>query len=204
MRLSKARKACLTAMMKDAIFEAANAVLEQHGANGFTMDRVAAKAGLATGSLYNYFQGKDDLLQRTYTRGVEPFLQAVSDAAESDRSAPEKLHAILDISLEQAVKHKVLLRLLVGTSQGAQIREDIRPRFLRILVRIFEQGIREGAFRPHNPAHTSRMFQGCLSSLFELQRDGASDEELNEYVGMLIDATVNGFSIHMGREAEDK
>ena len=44
-------------------------------------------------------------------------------------------------------------------------------------------------------AHTARMFLGCLAELFELRMEGATSEDVNEYVGTLIDATLNGFSI---------
>ena len=73
MRLSKARKACVEAMMKDTIFDAAGSLLEERGADGLTMDRVATKVGVAKASLYNYFKDKNELLRYSYTRMVEPF-----------------------------------------------------------------------------------------------------------------------------------
>ena len=87
MRLSKARKEFVTAMMKDTIFEAAGSVLEEHGVNGITMDRVAATAGLAKGSLYNYFQDKDKLVRFLYAQLVEPFYQVIEEIADGDLPA---------------------------------------------------------------------------------------------------------------------
>ena len=46
-RLCKARKELLTTLMKESIFEAATAVLNEHGVNGTTMNRVAEAAELA-------------------------------------------------------------------------------------------------------------------------------------------------------------
>jgi AcrR family transcriptional regulator len=188
-------------MMKDTIFEAASSVIEQHGASGLTMDRVATTVGVATASLYNYFQGKDELLQFCYSRLVDPFCRAIEDTANAEAPAPEKLRRILRTAWEYAIKHKGLIRLLSGTDQVAQIRKETRPRFLRILTAIFEQGIQEGSFRPHNPAHTGRMFLGSLTELFELQSDGAPKEEMDAFVGLLIDAALNGFSIHAKNRA---
>jgi hypothetical protein len=59
----------------------------------------------------------------------------------------------------------------------------------------------DGTFRPHNPSYSARMFLGCLSELFELQADDASSEEVNGYVGALIDAAVDGLSIHTHEQA---
>ncbi|MCE5266797.1 MAG: TetR/AcrR family transcriptional regulator [Planctomycetaceae bacterium] len=202
MRLSKARKACVTAMMKETIFEAANSVLERHGANGLTMDRVATQVGLTTGSLYNYFRDKNELLQCFYTRLVEPGLQAIEETASTELPAPQKLENILRTAWQYAVEHRGLIRLLAGANQGDEVRKEVRPRFLRMLTAIFEQGIREGDFRPHNPALTGRMVLGCLTELFELQAEDASQEEIDEYVRVLIDAALHGFSIHAGKASK--
>ena len=196
MRLSKARREFVTTMMKDTIFDAADSVLQEHGVGGITMDRVATTAGLAKGSLYNYFEDKDELLQFVYARLVEPFFQAIQEIADGDLPAPRKLEKILHMTLDRSDKHRGIIRLLAETDQQHKVQKNTRPRFLRLLTSLFEQGIKEGSFRPHNPAHTSRMFLGCFSELFELQVDGASSEEVNDYVGVLIDAVLNGFSIH--------
>ena len=200
MRLSKARKEYVTAMMKDTIFEAAGSVLEEHGVHGITMDRVANVAGLAKGSLYNYFHDKDDLLQFIYARLVEPFLQTIEEIAAEQSSAPEKLEKILRTALESSDKHKAAIRLLMETDQEHEVRKSVRPRILRIFSEIFEHGIIEGSFRPHSVAHTARMFLGCFGELFELQAIDASDEEIEGYVQVLIDATQHGFSIHVEKE----
>ncbi|MEN6367790.1 MAG: TetR/AcrR family transcriptional regulator [Thermoguttaceae bacterium] len=196
-RLSKTRKALLTTMMKETIFEAATTVLCKHGVNGTTMNRVAEAANLAKSSLYDYFESKGDLLRFFNTRLVEPCFQAIAETSQADLPAPQKLERILRTFWEYSVKHRGLLKLLAGAEQSDQIRKDVRPRILQLLTDIFEQGIREGSFRPHNAAHTGRMFLGCLIELFELQADNAPDEEVNGYVGVLIDAVLNGFSIHV-------
>jgi TetR/AcrR family fatty acid metabolism transcriptional regulator len=183
-------------MMKETIFQAATTVLCKHGVNGTTMNRVAEAANLAKSSLYDYFESKDDLLRFFNTRLVEPCFQAVEEISNSDLPAPQKLEKVLRTCLEYALQHKGLIRLLAGAEQSEQIRKNVRPRFLRLLTTLFEQGIREGSFRSHNPAHTGRMFHGCLSELFELQAAGASDAEAKDYVGVLIDSVQNGFSIH--------
>lgn len=195
-RLSKTRKALLTTMMKETIFEAATSVLSKHGVNGTTMNRVAEAANLAKSSLYDYFESKDDLLRFFNARLVEPFFQTIEAIANGDLPAPQKLEAILHTALERSNKHKCLFRLLAETDQEYEIKKDARPRLLRVITSVFEGGIEEGAFRPHSYVHTGRMFLGCLFELFELQADNASSEDVNGYVAVLIDAVLNGFSIH--------
>src|SRR5271166_6915023 len=169
MRLSKARKTCVTAMMKDTIFEAASSLLEQHGSDALTMNQVSTKVGFATASLYNYFQDKDELLHFCNSRLVEPCLQAIEEAAGTDLPATQKLERILRSAVEHAVKHKGLIKLMAGMDYDSKIRRDTRPRLLQILATIFQRGIEDGSFRPHDPTHTARMILGCLSELFDMQ-----------------------------------
>ena len=78
-RLSKTRKALLTTMMRESIFEAATSVLCEHGVQGTTMNRVAEAANLTKSNLYNYFQDKKRATEFFNTRLVEPCLHATEE-----------------------------------------------------------------------------------------------------------------------------
>jgi AcrR family transcriptional regulator len=188
MRLSKARKEIVDRVMKETIGDAAGSVLERHGLCGVTMDRVASTAGLAAGSLYNYFRNKEDLLQFIYARLVEPFFQLLEEIAAADCPASEKLEKIVRMGLEHSNRERGLIRLLVESGEDLRIRSKLRPRALRIYAGIFSQGIREGSFPPHNAAHSARMFHGCYAGLFDLQAGGAPPEDVQEYVEYLVAA----------------
>ena len=196
-RLSKARKALLNTMMKETIYEAATAVLSEHGVDGTTMNRVAETADLAKSSLYDYFPSKEELLEFVSARLQAPFLQAVEEIQRAELTAPQKLEKILRTAFESGTKHKAVLRMLAYTDREYEIRKRARPRILAAFTAIFEQGINEGSFHRHNPAHTGRMFLGAFGELFELLASNASEEAANEYVEVLIDASLYGLSIHV-------
>ena len=92
-RLVERRKDLVATMMKDGIYEAAVQVLMQHGADGLTMDRVAEAAGVAKGSLYNYFRSKQDLVRFIHEKIVEPAKSFVLEMQRSPMPAIEKLGA---------------------------------------------------------------------------------------------------------------
>lgn len=115
-------------------------------------------------------KNKNDLMQFVYARLVEPFFQGMEEISASELAAAQKLSNILRHACDHAIKHKGLIGLLAREDQVGQIRKDTHPRLLRILTTIFEQGIREGSFRPHNVAYTSRMFQGLRRSCLSCKR----------------------------------
>jgi AcrR family transcriptional regulator len=60
----KTPKQVRSARLVDAILKAAIRVLEREGAAGFTTIRVAERAGVSVGSLYQYFPNKESILFR--------------------------------------------------------------------------------------------------------------------------------------------
>ena len=200
-RLSQARKKLLTTMMKESIFEAATSVLHEYGVDGTTMNRVAEAAEMAKSSLYDYFSSKDDLLEFVSDRLVAPFMEADEETVRADLLAPQKLERVLWIAFDSGTKHKAVIRLLVQSGEEHQVKQRTRPRILEAFTAIFAQGIKEGSFHPHNPAHTGRMLLGAFSELFELLASSDTGEAANEYVAALIDAVVHGLSIHVQEPA---
>ena len=138
-------------MMKNAIFEAATSVVNEHGVEGTTMNRVAVAAELAKSSLYDYFPSKEELLNFVYERLIVPFIEAVHAVTRAEMPAPQKLAEVLRIAFERMTKHKVFLRMLSESGGDDQARKKGRPQILEVFTAIFEQGIKEGSFPPVIP-----------------------------------------------------
>ncbi len=67
---------------QNIILDAAEAMFSKHGLEVATMDQIAEHASLSKGSLYNYFESKDDLLigfaARGYAKLTEMFERAIT------------------------------------------------------------------------------------------------------------------------------
>ncbi|MGW8256796.1 MAG: TetR/AcrR family transcriptional regulator [Thermoguttaceae bacterium] len=203
-RLSKSRKEMLTAMMKEAIFEAAVSVLSKHGVTGMTMDRVAAEANLAKGSLYNYFHNKDDLIHFLYKRIVDPISQAIEEIVRADMCATEKLRKIFDTLYEHFVKRGGIYGLLVKNEATRDIvapsKKTGRSRAIKHFTAVLEQGIEEGAFRPLDPKLASRLLLGCANELFEMKSSKPHCLFARQYVDVLLQVFLSGISIDVNKD----
>ena len=62
---------------KERILTAARAEFSEHGFQGSSLRRICSAAGVTTGALYFFFQGKDDLFQTVLAQVTEPFAQLV-------------------------------------------------------------------------------------------------------------------------------
>ncbi len=104
----------------DAILEAAAQVFEREGYDGTTTDRIADRAGVSVGSLYQYFPSKDAILvmlaERHVERAVDRVRRLVGDAGGFE--------ALAHVEVED------VLRALIG--EVAAMHRD-QPRLHRIL-----------------------------------------------------------------------
>src|SRR6478752_8861435 len=79
-----------------AVLDAAVQVLAKEGAQRFTMARVAEKAGVSVGSLYQYFPNKASILFRLQSdewRQTTELLRGI--LADVESSPPERLRTLV-------------------------------------------------------------------------------------------------------------
>ena len=62
------KKEIVTEFRTREILAAARRLMQSRGLEAITMEEIAAAAGVAKGTVYLYFQGKDDLIQALIPR----------------------------------------------------------------------------------------------------------------------------------------
>jgi len=202
-RLTEIRKRALDEVMKEAIFEATVAVLAAHGVDGMTMDRVALAAGVAKGSVYNYFDSKKDLLEFVHTKLFDPLHEELAETVATDRPAVEKLSTHVWYMLEHIAKHLKVCKLLfdddavMGLLQSSQ--RSNREIISRRLAEIFRQGIAEGVFRPADPTVLARVYMGVCKGVLDSQPDLTLPEQRTCAHRLIVDTLLNGITAEKGR-----
>jgi AcrR family transcriptional regulator len=70
---------------KRLIFESALDLIRERGFHGAPMSLVAGNAGVAAGTIYHYFKGKDDLIRELYAYNRERVSQSLTRLREPAR-----------------------------------------------------------------------------------------------------------------------
>src|SRR5215475_9470532 len=86
----KAPKQQRSSQLVADILEAAIRVLEKEGAPRFTMARVAEKAGVSVGSLYQYFPNKESILFRLQSGEWDQTRDMLEKILDEKDVAPEE------------------------------------------------------------------------------------------------------------------
>lgn len=155
-----------------AILDAAENVFARDGVQTARMEDVASAAGVAVGTLYNYFGDRSALLAALLdARRAE--LLARLDAVLEDRapSFERRLQAFLSTTIEHFEHHLGLFRLHMEAELVLREKRDPRP--LRAVLerteRLFKEGVASGALHSEDVELYPALLIGMLRGLFMRQ-----------------------------------
>jgi AcrR family transcriptional regulator len=125
----------------DAIVGAAAQVLQQRGYKGTTTNRIAERAGVSVGTIYQYFNNKNEIFEQLIREEAEHYLRAL----EESMPGPEVPHReAIRILLEAGYAHRNLIlgiravmRNLPSTvyaDSSRRIRQQLHDVVVRFLV----------------------------------------------------------------------
>jgi AcrR family transcriptional regulator len=111
----------------EAIFEATIQVLLEVGPDRLTTTRVAERAGVSVGTLYQYFPNKDSLLFRVVEQHLSKVVHAVETACQRNHGQPVStmiesvVNAFLDAKMERSDISMALYPVATGPEATALV-----------------------------------------------------------------------------------
>jgi TetR/AcrR family fatty acid metabolism transcriptional regulator len=156
---------------RDAILRAA---IETFAATGFfnaQVADVARAAGVAAGTVYLYFRGKDDLLVSIFERAMKEAIAAARASVEAIDDPVGRLGAIARVHLERLGHDRPLAVVFqIELRQSTKFMERFSATYLRqylgVIRDVIADGQARGAFRHDiNPTLASKLFFGALDEM---------------------------------------
>jgi AcrR family transcriptional regulator len=198
--LADRRKAALDELTREEIREAANRVIASHGISGLTMSMVAEEAGLAKGTLYNYFEDKNDLVFYVLVKAFEPLIEKLEEVADADMPPVEHLtsaaHAFMSgfVGRQSLIAMAMQGRTVIDPARVMPVMKRMRERTERSCTRIIKRGMDQGVFRPGDPTSVARLFLAAINGLLHPRVFAPSQRSLDDEVDELMDVFLNGIA----------
>jgi AcrR family transcriptional regulator len=154
------------AATREAIITAA---LDQVAAGGYAsagVQTVAARAGVAVGTLYRHFPSKGDLFAEAFRRASQRELDVVVDGTASRaRSTRERVAAGVEAFARRALAGPVLAYALLAEPVDPAVEAErlrFRIGYRDAFASVLDDGVRDGELRPHDTRTIAAALVGAL------------------------------------------
>lgn len=157
------------AAARERILEAAIAQLEDGGYASATVQVVAARAGVATGSVYRHFPSKSDLFAEVFRRATQREVDVLADlAADDGRPAAERIAAAAEAFARRALAAPRRAYALIAEPVDAAVdaeRLAYRRGYRDIFKRLLDQGVAAGELAPHDTELAAAALVGAIAEV---------------------------------------
>ncbi len=180
------------------ILQAAEDVIAEKGYHDTSIDEIAARVGIAKGTVYLHFPSKDDLVVALCEREMDVFLRSVQQVTQENASARTRLSNILGIAYGRLEHERTPLFLILFSSASVrrtlfEKRETLRhhvSHLAALVGGVLEEGKAAGEFDATIPTPIMvATFLGLLSPrgyVHFLSDTELSPSELGTYIGRIF------------------
>jgi TetR/AcrR family transcriptional regulator, fatty acid metabolism regulator protein len=156
---------------RELILEAAATVFAAKGFFGARVSDIAAQAGVADGTIYLYFKGKEEILAALFSVAMNRFLDRARGELASLEGADARLGRLAQFHLEQVGSNRNLAIVFQVELRHSQkfmelVSTTILADYLKFIQQVISQGQEQGLLRPELPASTvAKCFFGMLDEM---------------------------------------
>ncbi|MGB5751102.1 MAG: TetR/AcrR family transcriptional regulator [Desulfobacterales bacterium] len=183
---------------RDRIINSAKRLFAEQGYQKTTIVDISRQAGLSEAALYDYFQGKEDLLQMIPDLWVSELLQDLDEQLFGIKGAVNKMRKYLwwyMRRVEQSPLDAKIVYLFLKTNANflnTEVYSNVKKLYSH-LVDIFEEGRQNGEMKPDlNPRLARDIFVGTMDHIISrwLLKDRSYSlfDNLENIFELLVDA----------------
>jgi len=186
------------ASVRAKLLAAAAARFSQQGYAATSVREIVEAAGVTKPVLYYYFRSKEGIFQALLDEAIGQFLAAVDEVESIPVRPPEKVRALMDRLYDIFVAHADVGRIVnsyfYGPASGTPVFDvrSVHDRFEASLLAMVKEGMRQGDFRPGDPADVTRTVAALFAltiddTLCDLHAEKIGREGLQRLITLLFD-----------------
>ncbi len=183
------------------ILEAAVHVFARKGYFAARVSDVARKAGVADGTIYLYFRGKEDILVRLFDEVMSEHVEEARAAVRTLLSVPDRLLAIAERHLTVLGENRDLAAVFqVELRQSTRFMERFTASWLhdyfKLLDEVLEQGQDDGSLRADiNRKLAAKLLFGALDETVTSWLLSEKGYSLKEQAVPIVDLFLRGAAV---------
>jgi len=186
----------------NSVLAAALDLFSQKGYHNVSMHEIAEKAEFAIGTLYKFFQNKEDLYKTLVLERCDDFEAAFRGALEKSDDEVEKLRHYVRFRGDRFRNNLPFVRLFLAESRGigfnlkAGVDDEVRKRYydiLKSLASVFDSGISKRRFKKiADPYYLAVALDSVLDASLLLWLDAPERHPFPEDPDSILDIFFKG------------
>lgn len=184
---------------KQSIMEAAITVISEKGYLGATMDDIAARAGVAKGTLYYHFKTKEELFNYIVSEGLSLVKEEIDKSVSKETDIINKFKLLCFMQLKIIYENRDFFKVIMSQLWGIELRQtELRAavkNYISYLETYIQEAIREKVINIEDSHLLAYTFFGIMTSVtvYELLNEKEFDS-ITE-AEKIINYTLNGIGI---------
>ena len=171
-------------------------ILLAHGINNITISQIAKTAGVGKGTIYEYFENKEDIVFEIITAFISEYEKNLHAVLEINESTKEKIYHFLSLFYQDEYSNEkmTIYREFLGIAMTHETQEMIdfnkqcREKFLAIVEKILEEGIHKNEISAGSLGLASSILLFSLGLLVETHMAELDpQQEIDQFVGTLFE-----------------
>jgi len=193
---------------RERILEAAIRVFAQGGFYATRVSDIAREAGVADGTIYLYFENKDDVLISIFQDRIGKLIEVLREVAARDEPVDKRVRRIIELQLGLLEGRRDLAEVItVNLRQSSKLLKQygapLFTEYLELIASVIAEGQRSGVFRKDvSPRVAARALWGGLDGLAltwalggnsdDAARDGALHKAAQQWGELFLDGLRGG------------
>lgn len=187
-------------LSRSQLLDAAEEVFGTKGYHEATLREVAELAEFSVGSVYSFFDSKEDLYLHVFRRRGEGFLEGIREVAAAGHPPLEAVRQLVAFEVGYFRAHPHFARLYLRTSSIVQpvpggSGEGVRTfsEVIQLQREVLEAGQADGTIRPLDPTALLAILGGIVTAFVSVDpvvRSGATETEEQIPLDALTDLVV--------------
>ncbi len=197
------RRAREKAQRRQQILDAARQEFFERGFHRPTVDDVAARAEVSKGTIYLYFESREDLLAHLLLEGLDLLIEEMDTACEPEPAQPVEctLQALARAYLRFCQSNRSYFRLIMAFDRG-RFEESIPPALyqqvmdkslqgLDLLARTVKRGQASGVFHVDDPWQAAGSVWAALNGVLVLMAHPLRQRMLRNDLETMFEGTLD-------------
>lgn len=180
---------------REAIMEAALKLFTERGFHGTSTAQISKEAGIATGTLFNYFPTKEDLINSLYFEVKGKLSRSMGKQMENENTFKDKLRKLWSNLINWGIENQKEF-LFVGQFCSSPYitkftREEVMKEYI-FLHNLVNQGIKLGEIKDYSPELIIAMFYQDSRAVVNLILDSNMSSETDKFIEKGFQIIWNG------------